>query len=82
MSCCGKITQIVQGYAAVVTGKEYEFSAGRIRCCQTCDKNYWIGKQLWCSICKCWIPAAARATDKECPLDRWPDRKGVMKNGE
>lgn len=82
MSCCDKKTtvartakHIVQGYAALLWGKKYEFTDGRIRICQRCTDNYWIGRSLWCSICKCFIPAKARVEAEECPKGLWPERK-------
>lgn len=76
MGCCGektlvKVVNIVKGYASLAVGKKYEFTDGRIRTCQKCDRNYWIGRSLWCSICKCFIPAKARVADERCPLDKW-----------
>jgi hypothetical protein len=87
MTCCGKTiksaletgSQIAEGYTNLAKGKKYEFTDSRIRACRECDKNYWIIRRLFCSICKCYIPAKARAKDAECPLDRWPDKKGIMK---
>jgi len=76
MGCCGKgvkkVKNIAKGYTALVRGIKYEFTDGRVRICQKCDKNYWVGKTLWCSICKCYIPAKARVAEEKCPLDKWP----------
>ncbi len=87
MTCCGKnIVQtginIVKGFTALAVGKKYEFTDGRVRVCQKCERNKWIGTKLWCRECGCFVPAAARVKEKTCPLDRWPDIKGVMKNGK
>ena len=76
MSCCGKAGNIIQGFTRLATDKvglteKYEFTDGRIRACQQCEKNYWIGRKLFCSICKCYIPAKARVTDEKCPLGKW-----------
>lgn len=71
MSCCGKVKNIIKGYTALALGKKYEFTDDRIRVCHKCEKSYWIRKLVICSICKCPIPAAARAEDKKCPLDKW-----------
>ena len=78
MGCCKKIKHIAQGYTSLViektTGKKvmkYEKTDDRIRICQKCDDRYWIGKTLWCSLCKCFIPAAARVKDKHCKLGKW-----------
>ena len=75
MSCCGKavkkVGNIIKGNAALVMGKKYVYTDGRVRICQKCEKNYWIGRTLWCSICKCFIPAKARVEDEKCPLDKW-----------
>ena len=37
-------------------------------------------KHIHCRDCKCDIPRKARKKDAECPLDKWPDNKGIMKN--
>ena len=78
MTCCGKTKQIagkakniVKGFTALAIGKKYEFTDGRIAVCRKCDDNYWIGKSIWCSICKCNIPAKARVKDEKCPKDKW-----------
>ena len=78
MSCCGKAKKIlkkgkniVKGNVALARGIKYEFTDGRVRICQKCDYNYWIGKTLWCSICKCLVPAKARVEDEKCPKDKW-----------
>jgi len=80
MSCCGKAKKaikignaIVKGYTALAVGKKYEFTDGRIRICRKCPENYWIKKTLWCSICKCYIPAKARVKDEKCPLNKWAE---------
>ena len=75
MGCCGKAIrtgkQIIKGYTALVTGKKYEFTDGRVRICQKCEYNYWIARTLWCKICKCLVVAAARVEDKKCPKGKW-----------
>lgn len=78
MSCCGKAKSVLKkgkaiatGYTNLVRGVKYEFADGRIRICQQCEKNYWIKRTLWCSICKCFIPAKARVEDEKCPLKKW-----------
>ncbi len=82
MGCCGKIVKqtrkvtkqamrIVEGYSNLVKGKRFEFTNERIRVCQKCGKNYWIGKKLFCSICKCFIPAKARVEENTCPEKKW-----------
>jgi hypothetical protein len=89
MACCGKKIKkaveigklIAEGYGNLAKGEKYEFTGGRIKVCRECDKNYWIKRRLFCSICKCYIPAKARAKDAECPLDKWNDKKGIIKNG-
>ena len=82
MTCCGKAKSvlkkgkhIVKGFTALATGKKYEFTDGRIRICQKCEFNYWIKRTLWCSICKCFVPAKARVKDAECPKGLWPETK-------
>ncbi len=80
MGCCGKKTiihtgkNIVKGYTRLATDtlhitEKYEFTDRRVRACQKCEKNYWIGRRLFCSICKCFVPAKARVIDEKCPLD-------------
>ncbi len=78
MGCCGKVKSVGRkvkniaiGYTALARGVKYEFTDDRIRACQKCEKNYWIKRTLWCSICKCYIPAKARVEDEKCPLDKW-----------
>ncbi len=84
MGCCGKVGQIVDGYTRLVTDtvritRRYEFADSCIRECQKCDKRYWIARSLWCSLCKCFVPAAARAKDKNCPLDKPAWKKKRLK---
>lgn len=83
MSCCDKkvikklvhkAANIVKGNVRVLTGKKYEFTDDRIRACHECDEQYWLGRSLWCKICKCYIPAKARVEEEKCPLNKW-DRK-------
>lgn len=79
MGCCGKAIRkarnITVGYTNLARGKKYEFTDSRIRTCQQCEPpaghNYWIGRTLWCSLCKCFIPAKARVEDETCPLGKW-----------
>jgi len=75
MGCCGKgiktIKNIARGYTALALNIKYEFTDDRVRVCQKCDYGYWIAKTLWCRICKCSVPAAARAKDKKCPKNFW-----------
>lgn len=71
MGCCGKIKNIVKGNVAYVVGIKYEFTDGRVRICQKCDFNYWVGRTLWCRICKCFVPAKARVKEEKCPKGFW-----------
>ncbi len=73
MGCCGakKVQQIATGYINLARGKKYEFTDDRIRACQECEFNYWISKKLFCSICKCFIPAKARVKENTCPKNLW-----------
>ena len=71
MSCCGKVKAIAKGYTALAIGKKYEFTDSRVRTCQRCEENYWIGRTLWCSVCKCLIPAKARVEEEDCPKGYW-----------
>ncbi len=78
MACCGKTKAVLKkgkhiaiGYMNLARGAKYEFTDDRIRACQKCDFNYWIKKTLWCSICKCFIPAKARVKKEDCPKGKW-----------
>ena len=75
MGCCGKgikkVKNIAKGYVALARNVKYEFTDDGVRKCQECEHNYWIGKTLWCSICKCYIPAKARVEEEKCPKDYW-----------
>jgi hypothetical protein len=71
MTCCGKIKQIAEGYSNLVMGVKYQFTDERVRICQGCEVNYWIGQSLWCSECKCFIPAKARVKENTCPKGKW-----------
>ena len=82
MRCCDKtrkvatkVSHIVQGLTALATGKKYEFADDRVRVCQQCEYNYWLGRGLFCSICKCFVPMKARVEDEECPRGRWAPTK-------
>ena len=49
MSCCGKTKlnkakNITKGFTALVVGKKYEFTDGRIRICRSCHYNTWLTK--------------------------------------
>ncbi len=76
MGCCGgtikKVGQIATGYVNLARGKKYEFTDDRVRVCQKCEFNYWLGRILFCSICKCPIPAKARVKENTCPKNLWP----------
>ena len=78
MGCCGKTIKkaknIAVGYTNLVRGKKYEFTDDRVRICQKCEFNYWIKRTLWCSICKCFIPAKARVKDEKCPKGKWNEK--------
>ena len=82
MGCCNKAKKltakarnIVKGYTALIVGKKYEFTDGRVRKCQQCAKDddggYRLGRTLWCSVCKCLIPAKARVEEEKCPKGKW-----------
>lgn len=90
MSCCDKTKSVVvnaatkakhvvQGNVRALFGVKYEFTDDRVRACQTCDYRYWLGRSLWCSICKCRIPAKARVEAEDCPRGLWPARKSSQK---
>ncbi len=82
MGCCGKTKrrirsgvkktkQIAEGFANLARGKRFEFTNERISTCRKCEFNYWIKQSLWCSICKCFIPAKARVEENTCPKNYW-----------
>ena len=82
MGCCDKTKQkvrsaartarqIATGYINLARGAKYEFTDDRVRICRRCDDHYWIKHALFCSICKCFIPAKARVEENTCPLNKW-----------
>ncbi len=75
MGCCGKTIkkgkQIATGYINLARGKRFEFTNERTKTCRECEFNYWIKRSLWCSICKCFIPAKARVKENTCPKNYW-----------
>ncbi len=76
MGCCGKAKNIVHGFKTLAVDKvtranKYVFTDSRVRICQKCDERKWIGRSLWCKLCKCFIPAKARVPDEKCPLKKW-----------
>lgn len=71
MGCCKKIKNIAIGYTNLARGVKYEFTDDRVRACQKCDWRYWIGRTLWCRVCKCFIPAKARVENEKCPKGFW-----------
>jgi len=80
MSCCGKTKSVLKtgrniavGYGNLMRGKKYEFTDDRVRTCQKCEYNYWRYRTLWCSICKCFVPAKARVESEKCPKNKWPN---------
>ena len=93
MGCCGKAIQtakgIVVGHTNLARGKKYEFTDRRIRICQKCPDNYWIGRRLFCQVrlrrfgSNVWpdpwayVPGFARKEAEKCPLGRW----GIEGNG-
>jgi hypothetical protein len=92
MGCCDKTkstvrrvakkaANIVKGNIRAMRAVKYEFTDDRVRECQNCEQNYWIGRSLWCRLCKCYIPAKARVEDEQCPLGKW-DRKGTDNGNE
>jgi hypothetical protein len=77
MNCCGDkkvlttAKHIAVGYSNLIRGRKYEFTDKRIETCKSCEFNYWILQALWCSVCKCFIPAKARVKDEKCPKGKW-----------
>jgi len=91
LGCCGKTIKtakyIAKGFTRLATDtvhitEKYEFTDSRIRICQKCNKNKWIGRSLWCSICKCFIPAKARVKEQHCPKGFWPKVRDKNKGGK
>ncbi|MFQ5769758.1 MAG: hypothetical protein ACE5HX_04425 [bacterium] len=80
--CCDKIIKktknIFVGYVNLVKGAKFEFTDDRIRICQKCNKSYWLDRSLWCSICKCYIPAKARVKEEKCPKNKWPNNERLQ----
>ncbi len=82
MGCCGgkkmkdigieglrvvkKARNISIGFTNLLIGKNSDQIIRRLEICNTCEKT------LWCSICKCFIPAKARVEDEKCPKNKWP----------
>ncbi len=115
MSCCGKTKEVVDKIKNIVVGIsnynrsiKYEFTDGRIRECQKCEKNTWLSRKeyavfllkhgikvitnitdlsvlpelpkhelskgrrnLYCQLCKCFIPGKARVEEEKCILNKW-----------
>ena len=75
MGCCGKtvekVKHIATGFAKLALDIDRDMALKRIRICKDCDKIHWLGRTLWCSICKCFIPAKARVKNEKCPKGRW-----------
>jgi hypothetical protein len=78
MSCCSKTKEVVTktkhiavGFVRLARGTKYEFTDDRVRACRECPDNYWLGRSLWCRICKCFVPAKARVKEEMCPLGKW-----------
>ena len=75
MACCEKTTKkiknVAAGYTNLVLNRHVEMAKKRAVICVGCIYNYYLGRTLWCKICKCWIPAAVRAGQKECPKGFW-----------
>lgn len=85
MGCCGKakkgilkVKNIVHGLGSHAVEKitniqiaKCKSTAARVRICQKCEHNKWIGKTLWCSICNCFVPGKARVESEVCPKDLW-----------
>lgn len=79
VSIATKAKHIVQGNVRALLGVKYEFTDDRIRVCQACKLRYEIVRSLWCSICKCFVPAKARVEAEDCPKGKWPARKSSQK---
>lgn len=71
MGCCGKVKNIITGYKNLALNKNEAEAKRRIAICYECDKRRYLGRTMWCSVCKCYIPAAVRAEDKHCELGKW-----------
>ncbi len=87
MGCCSKkvkkIGNIATGLYNLATGIKYEFTDDRVRICQKCDDNYWIGSTLWCCVCKCCVPGKARVEAEHCPKGKWENGfESELTNGE
>ena len=91
MGCCGKTTtkvnakakHIAVGHINLAGGKKYEFTDDRIRACQECNDNYWIGRRLFCLFRlhrfgralwpdpDAFVPTLAAVEKNECFLGNW-----------
>ena len=76
--CCDKAKSLMHkgrniaiGWTNMLLGKEKELAEKRIQICLLCDKKYRVSRILWCSICKCLIPAKVRMPDEHCPKGKW-----------
>lgn len=87
MGCCGKkVVQVgngIFGDTNLARGKKYEFADDRIRKCQKCNDNFWIGKRLFCLLRlrrfgrtlwpdpNAYVPALAAKKENECLRGNW-----------
>lgn len=100
MGCCGSIIKttknIAVGHSRLTTdfiglAPKYEFTDSRVRICQQCEKNFWIGRNLFCLMFlrrvgrtlwpdpEAFIPARARVEDEHCPLKKWQQENCDLK---
>jgi len=83
MSCCRIPQNITQSYAGLFAGEKYEFTDGRVRICQSCDRNIWIDRCIFCTLRirrfgrtiwpdpLAFIPAIARIENEHCSIGKW-----------
>lgn len=90
MGCCRKTAKEAKhptgGHANLAGGKKYEFTDDRIRACQKCDENFWIGRRLFCLLRlhrfgstlwadpNAFVPAFAADEKNECWKGNWEEK--------
>jgi len=108
MGCCGKVFNLLAGWANIASGRMCASAGSRMKKCRDCDTATWMGtkeylkwianrgvavltnlsqletleplpkyqqdtkrRNLFCRICKCYIPAKARVEKETCPKGLW-----------
>jgi len=85
MGCCGKavVKHTTIGHTNLARDRKYEFADDRIRACQKCIKNFWVGRRLFCQFRvrrsgrilwpdpNAYVPALAADEKNECLKNKW-----------